>query len=159
MDFASSYDLINGPFIRSRKAFDDAVDNTTVDENVKDWAKTFEARVWGDTHPRMTVEQTGNDTLEFTVTGVKLIAEVTIGPAPQPTPDDLTTSQIKLLHEIDSIASNYVGGGAYFVESLAYGDHLRLGAVASGTLENVTTNIYSKELLTSLVVVPHVHSA
>jgi hypothetical protein len=84
MDFASSYDLINGPFMHSRKAFDDAVDNTTVAENVKDWAKTFEARWCGDTHPRITVEQTGNDTLEFTVTGVKLIAEVTIGPAPHP---------------------------------------------------------------------------
>ena len=79
MDFASSYGLINGP-VRSKAAFDRAVDETTVGANVKTWAKDFEDRVWGDDHLLKSVTQTGPDTLQFDVTGAKLIADVTIGP-------------------------------------------------------------------------------
>ena len=83
MNFASSYDLINGP-VHSKAAFDRAVGETTVDADVKAWAKEFEDRAWGDERTLKSVTQTGPDTLQFEVTGAKLIADVTIGPESLP---------------------------------------------------------------------------
>jgi hypothetical protein len=157
MNFTSSYDLINGP-VHSKAAFDRAVDETTVDTDVKAWAKKFEDRVWGDDHLLKSVTQTGPDTLQFDVTGAKLIADVTIGPASFPPPTDLAHSQAALMSQIVAAHDDYIGAGAFWIEYQAYGNHLRLGAMAFGSGDTVTTDIYGKHLLTSLVLEPHSHS-
>jgi hypothetical protein len=158
MDFASSYDLINGP-VHSKAAFDKAVDATTVPDNVKFWAKTFEVRVWGDdVIPKTVVTQTGPDTLQFEVTGGKVIADVTIQPTSLPLPPDLTLSQTHLRNEILAAQNNYLGACAFTIEDLVYGTLLRLGAIASGTSDTVTTAVYGTNLTTSYVVEPHIRS-
>jgi hypothetical protein len=106
MDYAL-YDLFNGTTdgapattIHTRKGFVDAVDATTVGNNVKAYAINFQDAVWNRTHIPCTVTQLGADELEFTVRGRKLTAEVTIDPTTHPLPPDLTHSQITLLGEI-----------------------------------------------------------
>jgi hypothetical protein len=157
MNFASSYDLINGP-VHSKAAFDRAVDETIVDADVKAWAKEFEDRAWGDERTLKSVTQTGPDTLQFEVTGAKLIADVTIGPESLPLPPDLTQSQPVLINQILAAQDNYIGAAAFTIEYLAYENHLRLGATAFGSGDTVTTDIYGKHLFTSLVLEPHSHS-
>lgn len=163
MDYAL-YDLFNGTTdgspgttIRTRKGFVDAVDGTTVRNNVKAYAINFQDAVWNWSHIRRTVTQLGADELEFTVRGGKLTADITIEPTTHPLPLDLTHSQITLLGEIQDARNNYVGAGAYWVESLFYNIHLRSGAMAVSDGNGVLTTVYGPHLTASILVTPTTH--
>jgi hypothetical protein len=156
--FSSTYDLLNGT-IHSRAAFVHAVRDTTVNHNVKEEAIAFETSVWDNDHLRMTVEQTGADTLVWTVEGKKLSDTITMALEPQPQPTGLAQTQEELLGQIKGIAENYIGAGAYFQESIAWGDDLGLGAVASGTSSALTIDQYGPSVFTSMLVTPTSHGS
>ena len=156
--FSSTYDLLNGT-IHSQAAFDRAVRATTVNHNVKQEAIAFEASVWNDVHLPMTVEQTGADTLVWTVKGKKLSDSITMSLEPQPQPAGLAQTQEELLGQIKGIAENYIGAAAYFQESIAWGDDLGLGAIASGTTSALTIDEYGPSVFTSMLVTPTSHGS
>jgi hypothetical protein len=156
--FSSTYDLLNGT-IHSQAAFDRAVRETTVNHNVKQEAIAFEASVWNDVHLPMTVEQTGADTLVWTVKGKKLSDSITMSLEPQPQPAGLAQTQEELLGQIKGIAENYIGAAAYFQESIAFGDDLGLGAMASGTASALTIDEYGPSVFTSMLVTPTSHAS
>jgi hypothetical protein len=156
--FSSTYDLLNGT-LRSQGGFDHAVRETTVNHNVKQEAIAFEASIWANDHLRMTVEQTGADALVWTVKGKKLSDSITMSLEPQPQPAGLAQTQEELLGQIKGIAENYIGAAAYFQESIAWGDDLGLGAIASGTTSALTIDEYGPSVFTSMLVTPTSHGS
>lgn len=155
MDYAL-YDLFTGSTVHTRAGFVKAVDATTVDAHVKRYAINFQDDVWDHVHIPRTVTQLGADELEFTVRGGKLTADVTIEPTSS-IPPVLTTSQTELQDEIRAAQNNYIGAGAYWMESFFYNDNLRSGAMASGEGNGVLISVYGKDLTASIFVAPTQH--
>jgi hypothetical protein len=159
VDFAL-HDLFNGTptTVHTRAGFVNAVDATTVGNNVKGYAINFQDAVWNRAHIARTVTQVAADGLEFEVRGAKITADITIEPSPSHLPPDLTHSQITLLGEIYDAQSDYVGAGAYWIESLFYNIHLREGAAAISEGNGVLTTVYGPNLTASILVTPTIHS-
>jgi hypothetical protein len=154
------YDLFTGTgtTVHTRQGFVNAVDATSVGNNVKGYAINFQDAVWNRAHIRRTVTQVGADALEFEVRGAKITADITIQPTTLPLPPDLTHSQITLLGEIQDSQNNYVGAGAYWIESLFYNIHLREGAMAVTEGNGVLTTVYGPNLTASIFVSATTHS-
>jgi hypothetical protein len=141
--------------IYSEAAFDRAVDAVLTSAAVKDRAKTYEARVWGNAAPPPRyVEQYGLG-LEFWVEQPRLTANVQLEPTYHPVPAGLTTSEKTFLYYCHSVDhDSFVAQSAYDIVNRAYRDELQLGATAAGSGDIIWASVYGPDVTTTTLVEP-----